>query len=129
MQDSPSPIHDAVSERDTSQLRSLLIGGEFVLLSTTRNEQDDDGNIGAITAEIGDIDVLVVFTSEQSAGHFVHESGDLFEEDEEVDGIVVEGDALLDYLPDGFGILLDPESDGALVIEPAIIAEVKEISS
>ena len=99
-----------------------------MLLSTTKSEEDDDGNIGAITAEIGDIEVLVVFSSEQAAGHFVHESGDLFQEDEEVDGIVVEGDSLLDYLPEGFGILLDPESDGAIVIEPAFIAEVQAIS-
>ena len=129
MSETPSPIHDAVTERDASQLRALIVGGEFVLLSTTKSEQDDDGNIGAITAEIGDIEVLVVFSSEQTAGHFVHESGDLFEEDEEVDGIVVEGDALLDYLPEGFGILLDPESDEAIVIEPAIIAEVRQIGS
>ncbi len=129
MTDNPSPIHDAVSERDSKQLHSLLTKGEYILLSTTKSEQDDDENIGAVTAEIGDIEVLVVFSSEESAGHFVHESGDLFEDDEEVDGVVVEGGALLDYLPDGFGILLDPESDEALVIEPGIIVEVKQIGS
>ena len=129
MSDIPSPIHDAVTQQDAIQLRALIVGSEFVLLSTTKSEQDEDGNIGAITAEIGDIEVLVVFSNEQTAGHFVHESGDLFEEDEEVDGIVIEGNALLDYLPDGFGILLDPDSDEAIVIEPAFIAEVKALSS
>lgn len=128
MSDSPSPIHDAITDRDAGQLRALILGGEFVLLSTTKCEEDEDGNIGAITAEIEDIEVLVVFSSEQTAGHFVHESGDLFQEDEEVDGILVEGDALLDYLPEGYGILLDPESDSAIVIEPALIAEVQAIS-
>lgn len=129
MPDSRSPFHDAVSERDFNQLRALLLGGEFVLLSTSRSEQNEDDNLGAVTAEIGDIEVLVVFTSEQTAGHFVQESGDLFEEDEDVDGIVVDGDALLDYLPEGYGILLDPESDEVLVIEPGFIAEVKESGS
>ena len=127
MSNSPSSIHDAVTERDPRQFLDLMVGGEFVLLSTTRGEEDEQQNMGAITAEIGDIEVLVVFSTEQSAGHFVHESGDLFEEDEEVDGIVVEGDALLDYLPEGFGILLDPESDEAIVVEPSFIAAVREL--
>ena len=127
MTNSHAKFHDAVSERDPIQLRSLIVTNEFVLLSTTKSEDDENENVGAITAEIGEIEVLVVFTSEQAAGHFVHQSGDLFEEDEEVDGIVVEGAALLDYLPDGFGILLDAESDEAIVVEPSLIHQVKEI--
>lgn len=120
-------FHDAVSERDPIQLRSLIVTNEFVLLSTTKSEEDENENVGALTAEIGEIEVLVVFSSEEAAGHFVDQSGDLFEEDEEVDGIVVEGAALLDYLPDGFGILLDAESDEAIVVEPSLMHQVKEI--
>ena len=129
MTENPSPFHDAVAERDVNQLRSLLSSGEFILLSTTKSEQEDDGNVGAVTAEVGDMEVLVVFTSEETAGQFVHDSGDLFDEDEEVDGVVVEGGALLEYLPEGFGILLDPEGDEALIIEPGIIAELRQSDS
>jgi hypothetical protein len=57
----------------------------------------------------------------------VQESGDLFASDESVDGVVVDGEALLEYLPDGFGILMDPESDSAIVIEPGLLRDVKEL--
>ena len=127
MTNSHAKFHDAVSERDPIQLRSVILANEFVLLSTATGEEDEDENVGAITAEIGEIEALVVFSSEQAAGHFVHESNDLFGEDEEVDGIVVEGAALLDYLPDGFGILLDAESDEAIVVEPNLMRQVKAI--
>ena len=54
MTNSHAKFHDAVSERDPIQLRSLIVANEFVLLSTTKSEEDDNGNVGAITAEIGE---------------------------------------------------------------------------
>jgi hypothetical protein len=127
MSDSPSPLQDAVLEGDARLLRQLLLTSEFVLLSTAQSEEDPDLNVGAITAEIEDIEVLIAFTSEKTAGEFVQESGDLFASDESVDGVVVDGEALLEYLPDGFGILMDPESDSAIVIEPGLLRDVKEL--
>ena len=62
-------------------------------------------------AELGNLEVLLAFSSEQAAGQFVHDSSDLFEEDEEVDGLVVDGSAMLEQIPQGFGILLDTETD------------------
>jgi hypothetical protein len=129
MSDSPSPLQDAVLEGDARLLRQLLLASEFVLLSTVQSEEDPDLNVGAITAEIEDIEVLIAFTSERTAGDFVQENGDLFASDESVDGVVVDGAALLDYLPDGFGILMDPESDGAIVIEPGLLHDVKELGA
>ena len=123
MSDADSTLIAAINERDASQVRSLILAREFVLISVS-GEDDDDESVGALTAELGDFDVLVVFTSEQNAGVFVREMGDLFENEEEVDGVVVEGDAMLEYLPEGYGILLDPEIESACVIEPTLAAEV-----
>jgi len=123
MTDFRSPLHQAVSENDPNAVRTLLLGREFVLLSTTVGDQGDDGEFGAVTAELGNLEVLLAFSSEQAAGQFVHDSSDLFEEDEEVDGLVVDGSAMLEQIPQGFGILLDTETDDALVIEPGLLAE------
>ena len=46
-------------------------------------------------------------------------------EDESIDGILIDGPSLLDYLPDDYGILLDAESENALIIEPDLIREIK----
>ena len=121
-----SELFDAITQRDAVLARSLILANEFVLISISDGEDDDEENVGALTAEIGDFDVLVAFTSEQNAGAFVGEMDDLFEDEEGVDGVVVEGDALLEYLPDGFGLLLNPETDNASVVDPALAAEITQ---
>ena len=125
MSDADNKLAAAINERNASQVRSLVLAREFVMISIS-GENDDEDNVGALTAEMGDFDVLVVFTSEQNAGVFVREMGELFENEEEVDGVVVEGNAMLEYLPEGFGILLNPEIESACVIEPALAAEILE---
>ncbi len=125
MASSSDSLHDAILERDAKRISELILAAEFVLLNTVVGEDEDDSNVGAMTAEIEDMEVLVVFSEENSAGEFVRENGDLFEEDEEVEGVVVEGAALLDYLPDDYGILLDPKGEEALVLDASLIAEIK----
>jgi len=121
MSDADSKLIAAINERDASQVRSLILGREFVMINISG---DDDDNVGALTAELGDFEVLVVFTSEQNAGVFVHEMGELFENEEEVDGVFVEGNAVLESLPEGFGVLLNPETESAIVIDPTLTAEI-----
>jgi hypothetical protein len=119
-----SKLFAAIDERDAAQVRSLILANEFVLISVSEGEDDDEENVGALTAEIGEFDVLVAFTSEQNAGVFVGEMGELFEDEEGVDGVVVDGEALLEYLPDGFGLLLNPEVEDASIVDPTLAAEV-----
>ncbi len=123
MSDADAALIAAINERDASQLRSLMLAREFVMISISGDEDDND-SVGALTAELGDFEVLVVFTSEQNAGVFVREMGELFENEEEVDGVVVEGDAVLEYLPEGFGMLLNPEIESASLIDPMLAAEI-----
>jgi hypothetical protein len=121
-------INDAVAERDTEKLKSLILGAEFVLLSVA-DEDSQEENVGALTAELEDFDVLVAFSSEKNAGDFVNEMSELFEDDEEVEGVVVEGDAMLEYLPEGFGLLIDPETEAACIVEPTLASELVSTES
>jgi hypothetical protein len=50
----------------------------------------------------------------------VQEMEDLFEEDDEVEGMFVDGEALMDLLADGLGLLLNPEDESAAVIDPEL---------
>ena len=129
MSDETNTFLDAITDRDAAAIRQEMTGAEFVLISMSDGEDDDDEGSGALTAEIDGHDALVVFTSESLAGDFVQGQEDLFEDSEEVEGLVVDGEALLDYLPEGFGMLIDPEVDEAAMIDPALAAQVVAIKS
>ncbi|MDE0863765.1 MAG: hypothetical protein OSA98_08255 [Rubripirellula sp.] len=124
MSDTNANLHDAITEGNVPELHTKILASEFVLLSTSQSEDSEDENIGALTAEIEDFEVLVAFTSEENAKNFVQEMGELFAEDESVDGILVEGAAMLEYLPEGYGLLLDPELENASIMDPRMTADI-----
>ncbi|TWU45197.1 hypothetical protein Q31b_03680 [Novipirellula aureliae] len=115
----------AIADRNASRIRSLLLELQFVLINIEDDEEDEE-SMGALTAEINEEEVLVAFTSEENAGIFVEEMSDLFTELDEVQGFVVDGETLLDYLPEDFGLLLDPETEDALTIDAALVGEILE---
>ena len=119
-------IHEAVAERDLSEIHSLIKNNEFILLSTAQDDQE--GHEGAFIADIDGMEALMVFSSNEVAKQFVDESSDSISPDEEIDGIIIEGEALLDYLPAHYGILLDAECESALIIEPELVQQVKKFS-
>lgn len=127
MSDQPNPFLDAIADRDATAIRQAMTGAEFVLISMSDGSEEDEEGSGALTAEIDGEDALVVFTTEALAGQFVKEQEDLFEDSEEVEGLVVEGEALLEYLPEGFGMLIDPEVEESAMIEPELAAKVVSI--
>ena len=110
---------EAVTERDAKALRSKLLERTFVVISIISGEpNDDDDEISTLRAEVGDFEALVAFTSEARASVFVEDMDDLFDEDDEVEGMFVEGNALIDLLGDGLGLLINPEDESAAVIDP-----------
>ncbi len=125
--DSYAELVAAISDQDAVAIKSLLASGEFILINVQSPEDEDDEDaIGALTAELEDQEVLVVFSSEEHAGIFVTAQSDMFDEDEEVQGFMVEGDLLMDYLPEEFGLLLNPESDDVQLIPADLADELRD---
>lgn len=115
----------AIIDRDAATIRQHVLGREFILINISDEEDDEEEDqMGALTAEIDNFDVLVVFTSEETAGHFVESMGEMFEDQDDITGFVVEGQALLEYLPDHFGLLINAESENAQVVDPLLVSEV-----
>ncbi len=115
----------AIIDRDAAVVRRHVLDREFILINVVDDEEDDDEDqMGALTAEINDFDVLVVFTCEETAAHFVESMADMFENQDDVTGFVVEGIALLEYLPENFGLLLNAESENAQIVDPKLVLEV-----
>ena len=115
-------LGEAIAERDRAEIRRLILQTDFIVISVDTDETEE--SVAPLTAEIQDFEVLMAFTSEQTAGRFVDAMSELFSEEEEVEGTLVEGATLLESLPEGFGLLLDAESDHAGLIDPALAKEL-----
>ena len=113
----------AIEERDAATIHSLVMKMEFVLINIRSGEDDED--VTTLTADVDDFDVIVAFTSEKLAGDFVKSMDEIFDDAESVDGIVVEGETMLDYLPEEIGLLINPEDDDSAVVDPELLGEVK----
>ena len=112
-----SGLADAVASRDAAAIREQIVTMEFILISVQEEDDSEDDGMGALTADVDDQPALVVFTSERHAERFVSAMADIFEGSDEVQGFLVEGDALLDYLPEDYGLLFDPETDDAHLVD------------
>ncbi|QDV65753.1 MULTISPECIES: SseB family protein [Crateriforma] len=116
----------AIADSDVQRIQSILSGTEFILISVEDpDEPEDSEEIGALTAELEDQDVLVVFSSESHAEQFVNAQADVFEDIEEVQGFTVGGELLMDYLPDDYGILINPETDDVQLIDADIADQMR----
>lgn len=124
MSDSKPNVHEAITDGDVQDIHSKILASEFILLSTSKADENEEENVGALTAELEDVEVLIAFTSEENAKAFVDGMDDLFSEDESVDGILVDGAAMLEYMPDGYGLLLDPELEPCSLMKPDVTASV-----
>jgi len=124
-----SKLTDAVDQRDAVLVRQLIDGAEFVLLTLPDDEADDEEGANVFSTDLDGMELLVAFTNEKTAGDFVNTMEELFEDDDEIEGYVLDGDALLQYMPPDYGLLLNPESDDSLVIDLDLIELVQKSDS
>ena len=110
----------AVAERDAAAIRSMFSDCTFVVISIVGSDDSEDDEVSTLRAEVSDFEALVAFTSETKASVFVQEMEELFEDDDEVEGMFVDGDALVELLTGGLGLLLNPEDESAVVIDPEL---------
>jgi hypothetical protein len=89
-----------------------------------------DDDFGAMVLEVDDFPALAAFTSEECAGNFAAANLDLCGDDGTVPGFVVDGQALLEYLPAGYGLILNPETDNEChVLPPNLTEQIKRRAS
>lgn len=103
----------AIEDEDSDTVLRLIRGGEFTLFEI--EEESDDEESAAMTAECDGRMMLVAFSSREAATTFANVMSEEFG-DEEITGLDIDGENLLVNLPEGLGILLDPESDGCYEI-------------
>ena len=121
-----SKLAEAVDQRDALLVRQLIDGAEFVLLTLPDEESDDEEGANVFSTDVDGMELLVAFTNEHAAGDFVNSMEEMFEEGEEIEGYVLDGDALLQYMPPEYGLFLNPESDESLIIDLDLVELVQK---
>jgi hypothetical protein len=115
-------LFDAIAQANAAEVARFLSQADFTLIEGAVN---DDGSKGAVTGEVNDFPVLVAFTSNDYAAQFAGANDDLLDENGDLPAFVVGGSDLLRYLPEGFGIVFNPESDNEKVIAPKLVRDVR----
>ncbi|QEG00933.1 hypothetical protein Mal15_50090 [Stieleria maiorica] len=121
-----SQLATAIEQRDAVLVRQLFEAAEFVLLTMSDDEDDDDEGANVFSTDLDGMHLVVAFTSEQTAGDFVHSMEEYYEEGDEIEGYVLDGDALLQYMPPEHGLFLNPESEQSLVIDHELLELVQK---
>lgn len=108
---------EAIEAEDKDAIITWIRGEQFTLVSLSN---DDEDSLSAMILETEEFPALVAFMSSEHAGEFVDSIADQIE-GEEVDLFEVSGEDLLTPLAKEFGLLINPESDDAVIIKPALL--------
>ncbi len=106
----------AIEAEDKSAILDWIRGEQFTLVSLSNDEE----SLSAMILETEEFPALVAFLSSEHAEQFVDSISDQIE-GEEVDLFEVAGEDLLVPLSSEFGLLINPESDDAVMIEPTLL--------
>ncbi|MFK7737156.1 MAG: SseB family protein [Pirellulaceae bacterium] len=107
-------IANAVEEEEFAVAASLIQAGVFIVFEQIDPEneesaEDEEGNFSVVLAEVEDELAVVCFSDEEAAQNFASE---VVEEDipegHELPAIVLNGESLLEGLPDECGLLVNP---------------------
>ena len=120
--DSASELFDAIAQGNTTRIAELLPPMSFTLFDVS--EDPDSEELDTLTAQVDDFDVLVAFSSDDHAGMFAGVVPDLFETDDDIPAFIVDGGTLISNVPEGCGVLLNPETDDCYVLSPDMVAAV-----
>jgi hypothetical protein len=113
----------AIARGNVGEIAPLLRQQDFTLIEAA--DAAGGGGKAAMTAEFDDYPVLVAFTTGAHAAAFAGANRDLLDPDGTMPAFVVSGTNLLAYLPDGFGVVLNPESNDEAAIPPQMIGQIK----
>lgn len=113
---------EAVTNGDPSAIAQLIHQQQFTLI------EESSSSFGGRTPLSVDMDgwpALVAFTSPDNVGKFAGRVPELLGADGRLPTYAVGGTDFLRQLPDGFGVLLNPETNECAVIPPALADRVK----
>jgi hypothetical protein len=107
-------IATAVEEEEYAVAASLIQAGLFIVFEqidpeNEESSEDEEGNFSVVLAEVEDELAVVCFSDEAGAQNFASEVvGEDIPEGHELPAILLNGESLLEGLPDECGLLVNP---------------------
>ena len=121
-----SVLAEAMSEGDKQAIDRWIRNEQFTLVALAEDaDSEEEGALSALVVETEDFPAVVAFMSSEDAQRFVDSIADQIE-GETVNLFEVDGDALLQPMSEDFGLLINPESDDAIMIEPSLLRQDDE---
>lgn len=126
-------IADAADANDASRAEELIRGNDFIVLQEIDNEtgealMDEEDRFSVVLAEVEEDMAVVCFTSLSAAENFMNEVCDELTGGTRLPVVVLEGNDLLDGLPDGIGLLFNPTTEEECYFSPSCF-EFEEVDS
>jgi hypothetical protein len=116
-------IADAAEANDATVAENIIRSGEFIIfqqidLESGEVEEDDDGNFSVVLAEVDEDLAVVCFSNQDAANNFAKEIGNDLPEGRELPAVVMDGNMLIDGLPEDCGLLVNPGTDNESYFPP-----------
>lgn len=117
-------IAAAAETNEASKAEELIRANEFIVLQqidleTGEIEIDEDDNFSVVLAEVDEDMAVVCFTSLTAAESFMDEVCEELTGGTRLPAVVLEGDHLLDGLPEGIGLLINPTTEQECYFPPS----------
>lgn len=124
-------IADAAEADDAAVAESIIRSGQFILLQQIDTEsgeveEDEEGNFSVVLAEVDEDVAVVCFTNGEAVGRFTQEIAGDIPEGHELPTVMLEGDDLLDGLPEDCGLLVNPGEETECYFPPGCFFEEDE---
>ena len=109
-------IADAAEANDATVAENIIRSGEFIVfqqidMESGEVEEDEEGNFSVVLAEVDEELAVVCFSNQAAADAFAQEIGDDLPEGQELPAIMMDGNMLIDGLPEDCGLLVNPGTD------------------
>jgi hypothetical protein len=109
-------ILNAATSNENVIAASLIRDNKFIVFQQVDPEQaasgtEVEGNFSVVLAEVDNSLAVVCFSEESTAANFAQEVAEEVPEGYELPAIRLDGNTLLDGLPDDCGLLFNPGSD------------------
>lgn len=116
-------IADAAEANDATVAENIIRSGEFIVfqqidMESGEVEEDGEGNFSVVLAEVDDELAVVCFSSQEAADNFAQEIGEDLAEGQELPAVMMDGNMLIDGLPDDCGLLVNPGTDNESFFPP-----------
>ncbi len=103
----------AHEQNDIDAAHRIIRSHEFMVLQqfdpeTGEVNENDDGSFNVVLVEVEEDTAVVAFTQEKFASEFLHDVEDELPDIENYPAVMLDGNALLDGLPEDCGLLINP---------------------